>query len=64
MVRPPCDEAEFISDEDICEQEIDLDVTKMSITPRKSSAYWIQDGLEVPRGMPARIRPSISPESL
>ncbi|KAF5469558.1 hypothetical protein F2P56_013622 [Juglans regia] len=64
MVRPPCDEAEGISDEDIGEQEIDLDVSKMSITPRKSSAYWIHDGFEEPRGMPARIRPSTSPESL
>ncbi|KAG2668338.1 hypothetical protein I3760_15G155300 [Carya illinoinensis] len=64
MVRPPCDEAEGISDEDIGEQEIDLDVSKMSITPRKYSAYWIQDGFEEPRGMPARIRPSTSPESL
>ncbi|GLT53358.1 hypothetical protein SLA2020_266360 [Shorea laevis] len=29
-----------------------------------SMAYWIQNGLEGPRGMPARIRPSTSPESL
>jgi hypothetical protein len=67
MVRPPYDDDdddEGSIDEDVAEQELDLDVSKMSITPRNSMAYWIQDGLEEARGMPARIRPSTSPESL
>ena len=64
MVRPPYDDDEGISDEDVVEQELDLDVSKMSITPRDPLSYWISNGLEEPRGMPARIRPSTSPESL
>jgi hypothetical protein len=65
MVRPPYDDDDEGSiDEDVAEQELDLDVSKMSITPRNSMAYWMQDRLEEPRGMPARIRPSTSPESL
>ncbi|XP_075655326.1 uncharacterized protein LOC142625575 isoform X1 [Castanea sativa] len=64
MVRPPYDDDECISDEDVVEEELDLDVSKMSITPRNPLSYWISNGLEEPRGMPARIRPSTSPESL
>ncbi|GMY09497.1 RNA polymerase I-specific transcription initiation factor RRN3 isoform X2 [Fagus crenata] len=64
MVRPPYDDDEGISDEDVVEQELDLDVSKMSITPRDPLSYWISNGLEEPRGMPARIRPSTSPESV
>ncbi|KAE8077854.1 hypothetical protein FH972_016374 [Carpinus fangiana] len=65
MVRPPYDDDdEGIIDEDVTEQELDLDVSKMSMAPWNSMAYWIQDGLEEPRGIPARIRPSTSPESL
>ncbi|KAB1224016.1 RNA polymerase I-specific transcription initiation factor RRN3 [Morella rubra] len=64
MVRPPYDDDEVISDEDFAGQELDIDVSKMSITPRNSLAYWMHDGLKEPRGMPARIRPSTSPESL
>ncbi|KAE8010774.1 hypothetical protein FH972_007110 [Carpinus fangiana] len=64
MVRPPYDDDDEGSIDEEVEQELDLDVSKMSITPRNSMAYWIQNGLEEPRGMPARIRPSTSPESL
>jgi hypothetical protein len=65
MVRPPYDDDdEGIIDKDVVEQELDLDVSKMSMTPWNSMAYWIQDGFEEPRGMPAIIRPSTSPESL
>ena len=34
LVRPPYDDDDGISDEDDVEQELDLDVRKMSITPR------------------------------
>ncbi|KAF3943983.1 hypothetical protein CMV_029512 [Castanea mollissima] len=53
-VRPPYDDDDHISDEDDVEQELDLDVRKMSITPRNPLSYWISNGLDEPRGMPAR----------
>ena len=57
MFRPPYDDDDHISDEDDVEQELDLDVRKMSITPRNPLSYWISNGLDEPGGMPARISP-------
>lgn len=57
-VRPTYDDDDdHISDEDDVEQKLDLDVRKMSITPRNPLSYWISNGLDEPRGMPARISP-------
>ncbi|XP_043710994.1 RNA polymerase I-specific transcription initiation factor RRN3-like isoform X2 [Telopea speciosissima] len=51
------------------EHDIDLDefeysMNKMSITPRNSSKHGLTSGLRAPMRMPAKIRPSTSPESL
>ncbi|XP_077210442.1 RNA polymerase I specific transcription initiation factor RRN3 protein [Tasmannia lanceolata] len=56
-----------LADDDV-EHDLDLDefesnMNKMSITPKSSLKHRLASDLGIPRQMPARIRPSMSPES-